>query len=342
MTLILENIIQIKKIYRHRSPTSAIISDVKKAKQRKAIHQMTSYDEADEHPPLPIKKPTSITTVENKNDNQLDANDTDHEGRFLELTNQRTVYNHTFGGESTINNKINHIQWTVDCIPSSINSTLTQFQYVNSLELYYDIKEIIPNPCSWHIILPALRYVELNFDWNIIRIKNFIDRSVTPIYSRFFILDQIRRCAPLLQCLTLWWHDLRPFLTYSHLPWPSIQQLNIRLRRQDNPPASLIKRLPTNQAFPQLQYLTFGSRRFMLTPPELVAKQILSWLDALLFPTSKLVILHLNRRCSFFLTRPPTARDVFRMLLDQHVQSMNHHSPAKIIIDSNEEVIIWL
>ncbi|CAF1250924.1 unnamed protein product [Rotaria sordida] len=198
MTLILENIIQIKKIYRHRSPTSAIISDVKKAKQRKAIHQMTSYDEADEHPPLPIKKPTSITTVENKNDNQLDANDTDHEGRFLELT------------------------------------------------------------------------------------------------------------------------------------------------KQDNPPASLIKRLPTNQAFPQLQYLTFGSRRFMLTPPELVAKQILSWLDALLFPTSKLVILHLNRRCSFFLTRPPTARDVFRMLLDQHVQSMNHHSPAKIIIDSNEEVIIWL
>jgi hypothetical protein len=56
------------------------------------------------------------------------------------LNSQRTVYNHTCGGQSTINNKINHIQWTVDCIPLSINSTLTQFQYVNSLELYYDIK----------------------------------------------------------------------------------------------------------------------------------------------------------------------------------------------------------
>jgi len=56
------------------------------------------------------------------------------------LNNQRKVYNHTFGRQSTINNKINHIQWTVDCNPSSINSTLPQFRYVNSLELYYDIK----------------------------------------------------------------------------------------------------------------------------------------------------------------------------------------------------------
>ncbi len=56
------------------------------------------------------------------------------------LNSQRKVYNHTFGRQSTINNKINHIQWTVDCNPSSINITLTQFQYVNSLELYYDIK----------------------------------------------------------------------------------------------------------------------------------------------------------------------------------------------------------
>ena len=56
------------------------------------------------------------------------------------FNSQRTVYNHIFGQQSTINNKINHIQWTVDCNFSSINSTLTQFQYVNSLELYYDIK----------------------------------------------------------------------------------------------------------------------------------------------------------------------------------------------------------
>jgi hypothetical protein len=56
------------------------------------------------------------------------------------LNGQRKMYNHTYGRQSTINNKIDHIQWTIDCDSLSINSTLTQFQYVNSLKLFYDIK----------------------------------------------------------------------------------------------------------------------------------------------------------------------------------------------------------
>lgn len=177
------------------------------------------------------------------------------------------------------------------------------------------------------------------------RNKDSNDRSVTPISNRCFILDQLRQCAPSVQCLTLWWHDLRPLLKHSDSPWPSIQQLNILLRsvEKDNPSASLIKRLPTNKAFPQLKYLTFGSRRFVLTPPELVAERILSWLDALVFPGSKLVILHVNRSCPYFHPRSSTARDMLMILLKQHVRLRDHHHPpAKIIIDSNEEVIIWL
>jgi len=111
----------------------------------------------------------------------------------------------------------------------------------------------------------------------------------------------------------------------------------------DNPSAAMIKRIPTNNAFPQLQYLTFGGRRFILKPPELTAELILSWLNALLFPASKLVMLHVNRRCSYFRTRPLTARDMLMMLLKQHIRLRDHHHPpAKIIIDSNEEIIIWL
>ena len=199
------------------------------------------------------------------------------------------------------------------------------------------------NPCSWYAVLPALRYVELNFDWNPMRNRNLNDRSVTPIYNRCFILDQLRQCAPSLQCLTLWWHDLRPLLKYSDSPWPSIQQLNILLRAEEKPSASVIKRLPISKAFPHLRYLTVGSRRFMLTPPESLAEWILSWIDALVFPASKLVILHVNRRCPYFRTRSLTARDTLMMLLKQHVRSSDHHHPpSKIIIDSNEEIIIWL
>ena len=77
------------------------------------------------------------------------------------LNSQRKVYNHTFGRQSTINNDINHLQWTVDCNPSSINSTLTQFQYVNSLELYYDIK--VRNE---RIFLYIDNFTYLNFSGN--------------------------------------------------------------------------------------------------------------------------------------------------------------------------------
>ncbi|CAF4492788.1 unnamed protein product [Rotaria sp. Silwood1] len=79
-----------KKDLSHTPPTPAIISDVKKPKQRKAIHQMSSSDEAEQHPSPPpppsVKKSTPITIVENKNVSQSDEDDTDHEGRFLELT----------------------------------------------------------------------------------------------------------------------------------------------------------------------------------------------------------------------------------------------------------------
>jgi hypothetical protein len=219
------------------------------------------------------------------------------------------------------------------------------FLSIDSLTFLKKFQEINPNPCFWQIVLPALRYVELNFDWNPVRNKDSYDRSVTPIYNRCFILDQLRQCAPSLQCLTLWWHDLRPFLKHSNSPWSSILQLNILLRAagQDNPSAAMIKRIPTNNAFPQLQYLTFGGRRFILEPPELTAELILSWLNALLFPALKLVMLHVNRRCSYFRTRPFTARDMFLMLLKQHIRLRDHHHPpAKITIDWNEEIIIWL
>ena len=56
------------------------------------------------------------------------------------LNSQRQVYNHTFGRQSTINNDINHIQWIVDRDPSSIDTTLTHFQYVNSLVICFDIQ----------------------------------------------------------------------------------------------------------------------------------------------------------------------------------------------------------
>jgi len=191
-----------------------------------------------------------------------------------------------------------------------------------------------------------LRYVELNFDWNPMRYKDLNYRCATPIYNRCFILDQLRQCAPSLECLTLWWHDVQLLFECSILPWSSIQKLNIRLRihEKDNPSASLLERLPTIKAFPELRYLSFGSRRFDLTPPEFAAEQILSWLDALVSSSSKFVILHVNRLCPYFRPRiSSTSRDMLIMLLQQHIHLKNYrHSSANVIIDSNEEVIIWL
>lgn len=74
----------LQKDLSHTPPTPAIIPDIKKAKKRVAIHQMSSSDETDKHlSPPPAKKPTPVTTMNNE---QSDEDETDHEGRFLELT----------------------------------------------------------------------------------------------------------------------------------------------------------------------------------------------------------------------------------------------------------------
>ena len=62
------------------------------------------------------------------------------------LRSQRQVHNHAFGRRLTINNKINHIEWVIDRDPLSINTTLTHFQHVHSLMLYYDIH--VKNQCN--------------------------------------------------------------------------------------------------------------------------------------------------------------------------------------------------
>jgi len=80
------NDIDLRKDLSHTPPTPVIIPDIKKAKKRQAIHQMSSSDDADEHlssPPPPAKKSSPIITMDNE---QSDEDETDHEGRFLELT----------------------------------------------------------------------------------------------------------------------------------------------------------------------------------------------------------------------------------------------------------------
>ncbi len=193
-------------------------------------------------------------------------------------------------------------------------------------------------------MLPVLRNIELNFDRNPLKSHVPFDGSSTPIDHRIIVLELIRVNAPSLQCLTLWWHDIL-LLTKSHSPWPSVRQLNVLLRthKKDDPPASLIGRLPTNKAFPQLRYLSFGGRRFRLMPSQLMAERILAWFNALILSSSILSILHVNRRCGPERAVPPSSRDMLITLLKQHVRlSEQHHPPARVVIDSNEEIIIWL
>jgi hypothetical protein len=146
--------------------------------------------------------------------------------------------------------------------------------------------------------------------------------------------------------LTLWWHDVKLLLTQSAVPWPSVRELNIRLRtgKGSFPSASLIAQLPTSTAFPQLRYLSFRSRRFGLHPAEVLAKRIISWLDGLVSASPSFTILHLNRCCPFYRSiHRDVARDKLLALLDKHMSSnYQRRSPTKIIIDSNEEIIIWL
>ncbi|CAM4865761.1 unnamed protein product [Rotaria socialis] len=238
------------------------------------------------------------------------------------LNSQQQVYNHTFGRQSTINNNINHIEWIIDCDPLSINTTLTHFQYVNSLVLFFDIKEMNINIDSWHVLLPFLRHLKLDFDSNPIKSGISYYRS----------------------CLTLHWSDLELLLEHSSSPWPFVRQLNIRLKPRTNfPSASLIKQLPTNKAFPQLQYLSFSERRFSLDPPKPLATWILLCFDALVSSSSKFIILHVNRCYVTYRSFPLTSRDILLTLLTEHVRSRSdHYSSSKIVIDENEEIIIWL
>ena len=202
-----------------------------------------------------------------------------------------------------------------------------------------------PSPCSWHLVLPVLRHAELYFNWSPLRKNKMSYPSVTPIEHRCIILDQLRQSAPSLQSLILWWHDVKLLLEHSDSPWPSINQLQIRLptNPKENPSASLVKRLPTVKAFPQLQCLSFSGCRLPLTPLEVASELILSWVDALMSSLSKFVILHVNRRCSPYRTLNPTPHDVFIMLLKQHARLRDlYRPPVNIVINSNEEVIIWL
>lgn len=56
------------------------------------------------------------------------------------LNSQRQVHNHIAARRSTNNNKMNHIEWIIDRDSLLINTTLTQFQHVKSLLIYYNIK----------------------------------------------------------------------------------------------------------------------------------------------------------------------------------------------------------
>jgi hypothetical protein len=53
---------------------------------------------------------------------------------------QRHLYNHACEQTSTSNETIEHLQWTLDCDPSSVDPTLTHLQRVHSLSLYADIQ----------------------------------------------------------------------------------------------------------------------------------------------------------------------------------------------------------
>jgi len=142
----------------------------------------------------------------------------------------------------------------------------------------------------------------------------------------------------------LHWSDVEHLLEHSSSPWSFVRQLNIRLESCTNfPSASLIKRLPTNKAFPQLQYLSFSGRRFSLNPPKPLATQILLCFDALVSSSSKFIILHVNRCCVTYRSFPLTSRDILLTPLTEGVRSRSdHYSSSKIVIDANEEIIIWL
>ncbi|CAF1444827.1 unnamed protein product [Adineta ricciae] len=257
------------------------------------------------------------------------------------LNCQRQVRNNAFIQHSQIERKIDYIQWVVDDDPLSIENSLVYLQNTHFLKWFYVIQKSIPSPRSWCLIFPFLRYVELNFEENPYTSGIIYDGTrSTPISHRSILLEQIRINAPSLQCLTLSWDDI--LLLESGLPWSSLDQLNIRLsvRRQDVPDESLLGRVVTGKAFPQLRYLSFGRRRFRLAPPEVMAQRVLSWFDILISSLSTLSIFHVNKRCCYYRSKPKSAIGTLMTLIRQHVH-LNNPS-AHVIIHSNEEIIIWL
>ncbi|CAF4092816.1 unnamed protein product [Rotaria sordida] len=259
------------------------------------------------------------------------------------LNSQRRVYNNSVAQQSTINNNITHIEWIIDHDLLSIAKTLLHFEHVKSLHLFFNMTEMKLNPDSWHMILPFLRSLRVNFQRNPMQSRKLYNQFVTPNLYRY-ILEQFRQCATALESLTLYWSDIRLLLKHSSSPWSFVRQLNILLDIDEKIPSPfLTKRLPTNEAFPQLQYLSFGGRRFSLTPPKKLANRILLWFDSLVSSSSKFIILHVNRCCGIYRSVPSTSRDILMTLLTECVRSRNlRYSSSKIIIDSNEEIIIWL
>ena len=200
------------------------------------------------------------------------------------------------------------------------------------------------NVNSWHVLLPFLRHLQVDFDSNPIKCRQSYDRSETLDDYRCIILEQFRQCASVLEYLTLNWSDIRLLLKHSSSPWPFIRQLNICMESCTKfPSASLIKRLPTNKAFPQLQYLSFGGRRFPLSSPKTLAMRILLCFDALVSSSSKFIILHINRCCITYRSVPFTSRDILLTILTERIRSRSdRYSSSQVIIDPNEEIIIWL
>ena len=204
-------------------------------------------------------------------------------------------------------------------------------------------KGVLPQPDSWSVRLPFLRYVELNFHENPLA-SDLCHRSPTPISHRSHIFEQLRIGAPSLQCLTLWWEDVS-LLRESSSPWPSLRQLNTILSayKQDEPAASVLGHVITSKVFPQLRYLSFGRRRFRLSPPERMAERILAWLDALILSVPTLATFHVNRRCDYYRSRPRSSLQTCISLLKQHPRLSDQHSPfTRLIINVNEEIIISL
>ena len=201
------------------------------------------------------------------------------------------------------------------------------------------------NVKSWHVSLPVLRHLRIDFNSDSMECFKSSDRSVAMNDNyRCFILEQFRQCASALESLTLYWSNIRLLLKHSSSPWPFIRQLNILMKSCSKIPSPfLIKQLPTNKAFPHLEYLSFGGRRFSLNRTKSLAIRILLCFDALVSSSSKFIILHMNRCCIHHITYPWSSRQTLLTILTQCVRSRSElYSSAKIIIDSNEEIIIWL